>query len=81
MNPIFNVTLPYKRRCELPDCRKPSNQVFKINVEGNSISTCSPAHARTAESRWEEKKRLNVRLGVPVETNDDQVGDNIDEVG
>lgn len=78
MSAISNIALPYKVRCDLPDCRKPSQQVYRIIVDDFRVTCCSPQHARLGESRWEEKKRLDVRMGVPPkEPVDEQVGDNI----
>ena len=42
---------------------------------------CSPNHAKVGESRWEEKQRLNIRMGLPVtEDQADMVADNIQEL-
>jgi hypothetical protein len=81
MKPIFGVKLPYKIRCNLPDCRKPVNQVFRITIDSNPLTFCSSNHARVGEERWEEKKKLNIRMDVPVkEEKPDMVGDNLQEL-
>lgn len=78
-NPIFTVKLPYKVRCNLPECGKPVNVVFKQNMEGMMNTFCSPHHARIGEERWNEKK--DVRIGVPPQkTNEEYVADNIQDI-
>lgn len=80
-NPIFAVTLPYKTRCDIPSCRKAVNQIFRTNIEGFSSKFCSPNHANVGEQRWEEKKKLGVRMGVPTSKESEEfVGDNIQEL-
>ena len=63
---IFTVNLPYKVRCNIPDCGKPSNKVFKLNLDETMVTTCSPYHARLAEQRWQEKKDKNIRPNTPL---------------
>jgi len=70
--------LPYRVRCNLPDCGKPSNHVFKKEMGGMMNTFCSPAHASLGEERWDEKK--DIRLGVQPEPEEQMVGDNIEEV-
>jgi hypothetical protein len=77
-SPVFSVNLPYKTRCQLPECRKPVNLVFRKTIEGNPLTFCSTAHANLGEERWLEKLEKNVRMDVPVKEDENQMtGDNI----
>ncbi len=80
MSGIFSARLPYKVYCNLPDCNKLINLVFKINIDGNQIIACSPDHARLGEERWNEKLRLNIKPGQTIIEKPDLVGDNLQEL-
>ncbi len=79
MSLIQSLKLPYRVRCELPDCRKIIQHVHRITIEGNRVTTCSPDHAMLAEERWNEKKNLNIRIGVPPEPEEEMDSGNTDE--
>lgn len=80
-SPIFTVNLPYKVRCNLPDCGKPSNKVFKQNLDDTMVTCCSPYHSRLAEERWNEKKDKNIKPGVPLPPSEMIAeGDNIEQL-
>ena len=81
-NPIFSVKLPYRVRCNLPDCQKPVNLVFKKSIEGNMNTFCSPYHANLGEERWEEKKKLNIQPGrpLPPDITEEYVGGNTEDL-
>lgn len=80
MSAIFSLKLPYKIRCNLPDCGKPVHLVFKMQLDGMMNAFCSPAHANLGENRWEEKKRLNIKPGQPITATEEMVGDNIQQI-
>lgn len=81
MSATWAMKLPYRVRCELPDCQKPTNFIFKTEIDGNQVKFCSPYHARMGQDRWEEKKKLNIRLGVaPKNSESEFIGDNTDEL-
>lgn len=80
MSVVYSINLPYKTRCQLPDCRKPVNLVFRINVDGNPLNFCSTSHANTGESRWNEKIEKNIRMDIPPQEETQMEGDNIAEL-
>ena len=75
---IFDSVLPYKTRCQLPDCGRPINHVFRTDLQGMT-HFCSGEHAREGVRRWEEKIKLGVRMGVPAPKDiaEEYVGDSI----
>lgn len=77
---IYDVKLPYKVRCNVPECGKPINHVFRQELDGIMCNFCSPNHAHLGKDRWEEKKRLDIRLGVTPQEEQTYVGDNLVEV-
>ena len=80
MSAIFSVKLPYRVRCSLPECGKPVNLVFRETLDGIPSNFCSTPHANEGEKRWNEKKNLDIRLGVPArQTNDFDSGNLPDE--
>lgn len=70
--PTYSTKLPYKIRCNLPECEKPVNLVFTKVLDGVACRFCSPGHATTGEDRWEEKKEKNIRMDVPPPQNTTQ---------
>ena len=81
MSGIFSVRLPYKIRCQLPECGKPVHLAFKMEMDGMMNTFCSPDHANVGLGRWEEKKRLNLKPGeIPLIQKDELVGDNLQEL-
>jgi hypothetical protein len=82
-NLSFGITLPYKQRCNLPDCTKATQRVYRVNVDDHGLSFCSNDHARVGLSRWEEKVKMGIRPGQKqsIDTHvDEQVGDNLIDV-
>lgn len=80
MTPVYDFKSDSNVHCELPECNKVTTHVFRIYKEGISINTCSTYHANEVDKRWEEKKKLNIRMGVPQkEENEVYEGDNIEE--
>ncbi len=77
MLPVFSVKLPYRIRCQIPECRKPTQLAFRKTIDGNQLTFCSTNHANLGEERWDEKKRLNVRMDVPVKHEEPMTGDNL----
>lgn len=78
--PVHDFSVDYNVRCQLPDCGKLTKHVFRISKDGVPIDTCSTYHANEADKRWEEKKKMNIRIGVPPkEENETFEGDNISE--
>lgn len=59
--PIFSVKLPYKVRCQLPDCGRAINLAFKqAMVDGTMCTFCSSQHAAVGFSRFREKIEKNI---------------------
>lgn len=81
-NLSFTIKMPYKVRCQLPDCAKAVNYVHKVNQDGYSINFCSNDHARVGIERWADKKARGITPGSrrPVENEIEMTGDNIEEV-
>lgn len=79
--PTFTAKLPYRIRCNLPDCGKAVNLTFTKVLDNIPCRFCSPDHAKLGEARWVEKKEKNIRLGVEPnhESQDEYVGDNTEE--
>ena len=63
---IFDLTLPYKVRCNIPECGKPVNHVFRTQLDGMMINFCTPQHAHLGEQRWMEKKEKGIEPGKPL---------------
>lgn len=52
-----------------------------MEIDGNMLKFCSPSHANTGEANWDEKKNLNIRMGVPTVEQEEQFeGDNLMEL-
>jgi hypothetical protein len=81
-NLSFSIRMPYKVRCNLPDCGKAVNQVYKVGLDGYSINFCSNDHARTGITRWQDKIARGIKPGQKVApVNDDEMtGDNLNEI-
>ena len=79
---IFSLRLPYKVRCNLPDCGKPVHLVFKMQMDGMTNTFCSPSHANVGMSRWEQKKKLDLKPGqtLPLIEEDKPVADNMENI-
>lgn len=82
-NLSFGITLPFDRRCDLPDCQKATRRVYRVNLDKYGLSFCSNDHARVGLSRWEEKKKAGIKPGMPIPKNEspEAVGDNLQEIG
>lgn len=81
-NLSFGIKLPFRQQCNLPECQKPTNYVYRVNIDQHRLSFCSNDHARTGLSRWEEKKKLGIKPGMPRQKEEipEVSGDNIQEV-
>ena len=77
MSVNFSIKLPYKMRCNLPDCRKPVQLIFRKTIDGNPLNFCSTNHANVGEERWHEKIEKNVRMDVPPKEEQQMEGDNL----
>jgi len=77
--PTFSNKLPFKVRCNLPECGKPTNLTFTKILDNVPCRFCSPNHAAIGEDRWNEKKEKNIRMGVPTpeSTQDDYIDSEI----
>lgn len=57
--------------------------MFRATLDNNPINFCSNDHVRLGTDRWNEKKKMGVRPGVPSTTSIDEneaVGDNIMDI-
>lgn len=79
-NLSFGITLPFRQPCQLPDCQKPTNRVYRVNVDDYNLSFCSNDHARLGLTRWEEKKKLGIKPGSPkpIEAGEEMMGSNLE---
>lgn len=76
-NLVFRRKLPSKQRCDL--CGKADFGVYQVNEDGYLLTFCSPDHARTGVSNWEEKKAKGIKPGVPYkEEQIEDEGENIE---
>ena len=82
----FLTKLPnnMKMRCQLPDCQRAVNQIYRVDHDNYRLNFCSNDHARTGIARWDEKRKLNIKPGVPQRKDDiktEMVSDNTDTLG
>lgn len=67
------------KRCEL--CHKIITQGYSIILDGIPVLVCSGKDAEEARRRWQEKKDLGIKPGVPAETQHEEMGgDNINDL-
>lgn len=82
---IYESNIPYRVKCDTPECERLVTHVFRtVRQEGNStypITCCSREHNLLCQQRWDEKKKLDIRVGIPQkETIEDEYeGDNISD--
>lgn len=82
-NLSFGITLPFKTRCNLPDCQVATNRVYRVNIDGYVINFHSNDHARLGIERWQEKKKMGLKPGQPIRKEDpanEMVGDNMQDL-
>ena len=82
-NFAFSMTLPFKQKCQLPDCKRVGYKVSRLVIDGNKLDFCCAQHALVGRDRWAEKKKLGITPGkkpAPTGNPDQMVGDNINEI-
>lgn len=83
-NLSFGITLPFKQRCQLPDCAVATNRVYRVTMGEYNLTFHSNDHARLGIQRWMEKEKLGIKPGQPIkqeDPNDQYTGDNLDQIG
>lgn len=57
-------------------------RIYRINLDNYGVNVCSNDHARLAITRWNEKKKLGIKPGMPKppNTSDEMLGDNMQEI-
>ena len=83
-NLSFGITLPFKQRCNLPDCQVATNRVYRVSMGEYNLTFHSNDHARIGIQRWMEKEKLGIKPGVPARPEDpadEYMSDNLEEIG
>lgn len=60
---VYQRKLGAKQRCDL--CGAARENVYQLNQDGYILTFCSAEHARTGVANWEEKKKKNIKPGIP----------------